>query len=319
MPGTIAYVMPRGGFWFAASATFYELERLGVQVDAYVDGDPAAFVPGRWVMLRGSAGWHPKTMRLLASLPRADQPPVLLWLTEPLPPPEDSGFEVSRRTPRDLAKLVLRDPRANDQRTNLKHTLAFVRTAASSVVAVSTLAKVELLAALGVESTFVPYGAAPVDHDLSSVERDVDVLFVGDPAVPHRQRALRALRKAGVEVGVRGAWSVERGLWGEEREAMLRRTKLLLNVSRHPGNAADARLALGAVHGAVVVSEPMYRPDPYLAGVHFEEAPLADLPDLIGALLNDEGRRVRLAAAAADVARITTTTASVGRLVELMG
>jgi hypothetical protein len=74
----------------------------------------------------------------------------------------------------------------------------------------------------------------------------VEVLFVGDPAVPHRRRALRALRRAGIDVTSRGAWHPQRGRWGDERAALLRRSKLLLNISRHPGNAADSRLALGA-------------------------------------------------------------------------
>jgi len=57
------------------------------------------------------------------------------------------------------------------------------------------------------------------------------------------------------------------------------------------------------------VSEPMYRPDPWVAGTHFVEAPLVDLPDLLGEMLADDGRRERIAAAAAELARHNTLAA----------
>lgn len=319
MATAVAFIKPQGGYWPAGSAIVQELEELGIEVDVFADGDPAALATGRWLLFRGSAGWYPRSMRLLSTLAAAASPRALLWLTEPLPPPPLSSFEVSRRSLRDLAKLALRDPRANDQRTNLTWTRRFASVAPNRVLAVSTVAKVETLAACGVGATFVPFGGLPPVTPEPPGTRDLDVLFLGDPAVPHRRRALRALRRAGIEVISRGAWDPRRGLWGEERAAVLGRTKLLVNLSRHPGNAADARLGLGATYGAVTVSEPMYRPDPWIAGTHFVEASLAELPDLIRDLLADDARRERLAVAAAELARTNTLAASARSLLRLIG
>jgi hypothetical protein len=295
-----------------------ELAALGVDVEVFEDGDPAAAASGRWLVFRGSAGWYPRSLRALASLSGDDRPRTLLWVTEPLPPPAGSGFATSRRNVRDLAKLALRDPRANDQRTNLARVLAFARVAPDGVLAVSTAAKVETLGSLGIDAAFVPYGGSAPRPGDPTVRRDIDVLFLGDPAVPHRRRALRQLRREGVDVVARGAWDAKRGLWGTEREGILRRTKLLLNISRHPGNAADSRLGLGASFGAVTVSEPMYRPDPWIAGEHFVEGPLDEMPGLITDLLADEPRRERIAVAAAEIARRYTLAHSARMLVDLI-
>ncbi len=318
MPARVSFVSPRGGYWSAASKVVREFRDLGLDVDVAQDSDEAVLSSDRWVVVRGSPGWFPRTIRLLAAQPRSERPRTLLWLTEPLPPPAGSGFAVSRRNARDLAKLALRDARANDQRTNLARTLEFARVLPDAVLAVSTVAKVETLARFGVDAAFVANGGQPLGPKRSPAERDIDVLFVGDRAVPHRRRALRRLRRAGVDVIARGAWNDKRGLWGAERDDTLGRTKLLLNISRHPGNAADTRIGLGAAFGAVVVSEPMYRPDPWIAGEHFVEAPLDELPRLIGELLADDGRRERIAAAASEVAQRNTLAASARALVDLM-
>jgi hypothetical protein len=314
----IALVQARGGFsgrFIFALAE--DTAQLGVSYEAFEDGDPSADALDV-VFLRGSPGWYPRTLRRLRSLPRGEQPRVLLWLTEPLPPPAASGVPASRRSLKDTAKIVLRDARANDQRTTLARTLEFGRAAARGVIAASTVAKVETLAEHGLDAPWVPLGARPVDGAFEPVERDIDVLFVGDADVPHRRRALRRLRRAGVDVTVRGAWHPTRGLWGDERRDLLLRTKVLLNVHRHPGNAADARLGLGAGHGAVTVSEPMYRPDPYVAGRDFLEAPLDQMPAVIASVLRDDDRRAVLAAAAAQVAREHTLSRTAEQLVSLM-
>jgi hypothetical protein len=62
----------------------------------------------------------------------------------------------------------------------------------------------------------------------------------------------------------------------------------------------------------------MYRPDPWIAGTHFEEAPLVDLPHLIRELLGDEERRRRLATAARALAEENTLAETARRLAALV-
>jgi hypothetical protein len=87
------------------------------------------------------------------------------------------------------------------------------------------------------------------------------------------------------------------GLWGEDRTALLRRTRLVLNVMRVPGEFIGLRLVMAIAAGAVVVSEPMTDPFPFVPGVHFVEAPLARLLDEARNLLEDEPRRRKVAEA----------------------
>jgi hypothetical protein len=62
----------------------------------------------------------------------------------------------------------------------------------------------------------------------------------------------------------------------------------------------------------------MYRPDPYVAGRDFLEAPLDQMPAVIASVLRDDDRRAALAAAAAQVAREHTLSRTAGQLVSLM-
>ena len=50
-------------------------------------------------------------------------------------------------------------------------------------------------------------------------------------------------------------------------------------------------------NGAMVVSQPCYRPDPFVPGVHYAEAPVEELPDLIRHYLTHEEERERIVAA----------------------
>jgi hypothetical protein len=83
-------------------------------------------------------------------------------------------------------------------------------------------------------------------------------------------------------------------VWGEERGDLLRRTRVVLNVGRTPGNFVGLRLVLAIAAGAAVVSEPMADPFPFVAGVHFMEAPFEGLLDAARELSENEPSRRRL-------------------------
>ena len=57
------------------------------------------------------------------------------------------------------------------------------------------------------------------------------------------------------------------------------------------------RLVLALANGAMVVAEPCYRPDPFVPGVHYAEAPVEELPDLIRYYLEHDDERERIVAA----------------------
>jgi hypothetical protein len=87
------------------------------------------------------------------------------------------------------------------------------------------------------------------------------------------------------------------GVWGAQRCDLLRRARVVLNVARSPGDFVGVRLVLAIAAGAVVVSEPITDPFPFVAGVHFVEAPLERLLDTAREIEADEPRRRHIAEA----------------------
>ena len=165
----------------------------------------------------------------------------------------------------------------------------------------------------------MPIGRHP-DHgrDLG-LHRDVDVLFLGALDVPRRRRVFRQLRRRGLDVTARGGWD-DRRYWGEERTHLVNRARIFLNVSRQPGQFSGERLVLGMANRALVLSEPIYRPAPFVPGEHYLEADLEAWPKLIESLLADEEARTRVADAGhAFVTNQLTYERSLERVLEAAG
>lgn len=255
--------------------------------------DAAAAERHAVLLLRGSARFYDGLLRALGE--RTSRPRVVLWHLEPLPLPTPAPYgRLGPPSVRELAKIALRDSRVTDPRVALRDLVRHYRRGVIDAIVATSLAKVETLAEHGIQAAFVPMGSQPLVDCVG--ERDLDAVFVGDMRVPRRRLAVWRLRRAGLDVAAYGAWS-SRGLWGDERKRVLCRTRIMLNLSRYPGNHAGSRLFLAMRHGAVVVSEPMYRPDPYVPGVHYVEATLNEMPGAVRALLDDEERRSEIAEA----------------------
>src|SRR5262249_31331294 len=142
----------------------------------------------------------------------------------------------------------------------------------------------------GIHSDVVPVGYHPVHGHRIDLERDIEVLFLGDLRVARRKHIIKRLRRDGLPVQAVGDYSDAR-YWGESRNRLLNRTCILLNLPRHPGLLADMRLILGMATGAMVLSEPVYLPEPYVPGKHYVEAPLEEMPAVSARYLADEEAR----------------------------
>jgi Glycosyl transferases group 1 len=159
---------------------------------------------------------------------------------------------------------------------------------------VSTPERQDFLAEQGIASHWIPLGfRSGLGGDLA-LERDIDVLFLGALDVPRRKRALRFLRRRGIDVVEKGGWG-DKGYWGMTRTVLLNRTRILLNFARQPGQLSGQRLILGMGNKTLVVSEPLWKPAPFVPGEHFVQAPLDDLPDVIRHYLAHEDERRRIA------------------------
>ena len=267
--------------------------RLGHDVESVADGG----FSGDVVLLVGSPTWYPATVRRLVALAPAARPRVVVFQTEPLALPRAAPFPHPLPSARELAKIVLRDPRRSDTRSNLRALVRLHRHGLPQVLGVATAAWRETLAEAGIAAELIPLGWSPASGELLSLERDIDVLFLGETRLRHRRRVLRRLRRDGLDVLAVGSWT-DPAFWGDSRTRLLNRVKILLNVARAPGQYGLARFVLGAANGALVVSEPVYAPEPLVPGVHFVEAPLDDLADTCRRWLADDAAREAMVARA---------------------
>jgi glycosyltransferase involved in cell wall biosynthesis len=270
------------------------LEDAGHRVQQVADGalDLAAT---DLVWLEGNANWYPAVCRQLMAAARARQPLVLVWHSEPLPPPRAARLPLPRLHLREIAKIVLRDPRATDVYSNYFRIRQLARHGLPDILIVSTGSRREFLAEHGVDAHFIPLGYRPaLGHDME-LQRDIDTLFLGSPDVPRRRRLLNQFRRHGVDIVARGGW-FDPTNWGEERARLLNRAKILLNLGRHPGELSGLRLILGLANKALVISEPIYNPAPYVPGTHYVSAAIEDIPQTIRYYLAHEDERQRIVA-----------------------
>src|SRR5206468_6596047 len=133
--------------------------------------------------------------------------------------------------------------------SNARHLRRLAPEGIIDVLGVATRSYQDFLAEQGIASELAPVGYHPVHGDRLELERDIDVLFLGDLRVRRRRQILHRLRRDGLDVHAVGNYSDPR-YWGESRTKLLNRARILLNLPRHPGLLADMRLILGMATGA---------------------------------------------------------------------
>ena len=93
----------------------------------------------------------------------------------------------------------------------------------------------------------------------------------------------------------------------------------MLNLARTPGEFPDLRLILGMANKALVISEPIYRPDPFVAGRHFVSSSIGEMPETIQYYLaHDTERAVISERAHRLITQDITMEGSVSRILDLI-
>lgn len=292
-----------------------ELRHNGHEVLELYD-EPATRSDATVIWLQGNANWYPVICRRLCD--GNSRAVSVVWHSEPLPPPPDAALPTRRRSLREMAKILLRDSRATDPLTNIARLRRLHRAGVPDVLVVSSRGRQAYLTSQGISSHFVPLGYDPAKHgEDRGMERDIDVLFLGQ-LLRHRKKLIARLNSAGVAVRGEGSW-FSGPTWGEGRTLLLNRTKILLNLSRFAGEFAGLRLILGMANGAMVVSEPIHLPEPFIPGTHYVEASAEQMPKVLRYYLDhpderrqfvDRGRRF--------VTEELTLRRSVQRIMELV-
>ena len=265
------------------------LERAGHRV-SLSDDDPSRIPERGLLWIHGNAAWFPRVRRRLLAMPSLQRPAVLHWFSEPLPPPDDSGLPWPRLHLQEIVRILIRNRGATDVYTNYFVLRRLARFGIPDCLVVSSNGRQRFLAERGIAAHFVPFGFdSPMGRDMS-LPRDIDVLFVGSLDVPRRNRLLRFLRGQGVNLTAVGHWT-DPAYWGENRTRLLNRSRILLNFARTPAEYSGLRLLLGMANKALVVSEPIYDPAPYVPGRHFISAPVERMPEVIRYYLDHESER----------------------------
>jgi hypothetical protein len=232
------------------------------------------------IWMQGNANWYPRACRRLERA-RNNRPRVLIWHSEPLPARPGSGLKNSPLHLREIIKILLRDKDATDPYSNSARIMRLHRFGLPDLLVVSSRSRQEYLGTHGIESYFVPFGYHEAVHGrMPGCSRDIEVLFLGSMQVPRRRRLIRELRLEGVDVKTVGGWHSAES-WGDNRTRLLNRTKVLLNLGRHPGEFSGLRMLLGMSSGALVISEPIDLPEPFIVGRHYIETPIERMPEVI--------------------------------------
>lgn len=246
--------------------------------------------------------------------------PRVIWVGEPLlrrdEPPGGPLTRIVRLSVLDRLKYPLRPLKTlrlpgplarartsalieRQRATNLREFERLARTVDRQVV--TSRDRRAALLEYGLNAEVVPYGySAAVAGPITPPDRgnrDLAFVSLGQPNSPPAGR--RSVVERWVErlPAEEPRLTVLDGVWGRERGDLLRRSRVVVSVARVPGEFSGVRLVLAIAAGAVVVSEPMTDPFPFVAGVHFVEAPLEGLLDAARELHADEPRRRRIAEA----------------------
>lgn len=294
------------------------LEKSGHHVRQIKDG-PLDLAADSVVWIWGNTNWYPGLFAQLTAMTRAQRPLVVLWHTEPLPPPSTAGLPWPRLNWWETAKFILRSSEATDvYTTNYLVLRRWLRNGLPDVLVAATLGRSGFLSERGIVADWVPLGYEPSCGQDLDLPRDIDVLFLGAQDVPRRNRLLKRLRKHGVRIHAVGSYA-NQGCWGKDRTELLNRTKILLNLARTPGEFPDLRLILGMANKALVMSEPIYRPDPFVPGQHFISASIEEMPEkILYYLTHDEVRASISERAHRLITQDVTMERSVSQIVDLI-
>ena len=127
--------------------------------------------------------------------------------------------------------------------------------------------------------------------------RDIAVTVIGRGLRMRSSRRARILARLLPAIERLGPVVLADGVWGTERDAILRRTRIVLDVQNAAGNFGGLRFLTALAAGAVLVTDTVDDPFPFEPGIDHVEAPVDGLAAAIAALLDDEPRRLAMVAA----------------------
>jgi hypothetical protein len=228
------------------------------------------------------------------AIPKQKRPTVVIWHTEPFPPSRISGLPRPRLSVREIAKILLRDNRTTDPYSNFLQLRRLYNKKLINIVISTAQNHQEFLQEKCIPSNCVPIGCSPSFGRHINLSRDIDTLFIGQVSILRRKKLIKLLQRNGINITTLDSWS-DPECWGDNRMKILNRAKILLNFQRFPGELAGFRLNLGMANKTLVISEPIYNPDPYIPGKHYVSASSDEMPEIIKYYLSNPKEREKIA------------------------
>jgi hypothetical protein len=150
----------------------------------------------------------------------------------------------------------------------------------------------------GIQAIYAPWGATPRWYKNLRLERDIDVLWMGNRDSRRRHYMLNQLQK---QLEARGASFyladniANPFIYDNNRIHYLNRAKISLNLTRTWYDDNYSRFSLAAPNHSLIVSEPLlpHCPD-YVAGVHYVQTPFEQMADTIVHYLENDAERRRI-------------------------
>jgi hypothetical protein len=259
----------------------------------------------------------PLAQQILAR-PHGKRPLLAFWLTEPLPDPRlpewlRGGIGTLRSLGERFAyRQSLDGIWRCDRRSLWFANRAFryryygdlfwlQRAGILSVLAVTSRLVGNFLRTRGFDPVVAYVGSHPDWYDNLELDRDIPVLWLGKIVSKRRRRLLDTVRQGlhtrGIDMhvvdGVENPY-----VFGRERNILLNRTVITLNLLREEYDDNSLRYFLAAPNRALIVSEPTLPHTPFMPNVHLVEAPAERIPDTIAYYLANEQARMKIVEAA---------------------
>jgi len=154
----------------------------------------------------------------------------------------------------------------------------------------TTIQRKQILETIGINAKIVPIGYHPSWGRKLSVERDIDVLFLGDLKSKRRRSILQDVEEKLSAKGI-NLVKINCGCYGEQRTALLNRAKIVLDIPRIPWEMPSMRPLMSTSCGALLICEYVENTSPYIPGVHFVQAKASELSNAICYYLEHEDQR----------------------------
>lgn len=285
-------------------------------------------------------GYGPSMGRMRPAMEAAAQagagprPFCVWWLCENTPPPAVPGFiagalartyvfldRVGDTHPvvaRLLDRAGLRGPVPRGQSLRVLGELDYLRRhGLLDLLAVAGDHRARYLRRRGFDPFCLPMGYHPVFGAPLGLERTIDVLFLGALDSRRRTRIVETIERDLKRRGIHLTVPREQRVLGPERDQLVGRSKILLNILRRPHFPVAQRLHIAAGTKTLLVSEPLIDSSGFQPGRHFVSAPVGRLGDVIEQYVKDDAARAEITEAAYRfVTEDCTAERSVGLLLQ---